>query len=148
MDAGFLFQHGKLVDELISQLTDKLGLDPGVAQTATQKAMSMIKENAGDDLFSQISGAVPGAEEAASAEPAPTSGGGMLGKLAGMASGALGGNAGSGLEMASALTSSGLKTDQVGGFMQTLIGFIKDKAGDSVVDQLLGKFPMLKQLIG
>ena len=136
------------MDELISQLTSKLGIDASVAQTATNKAMSMVKEHAGEDLFNQIADAVPGASEAAAEQPEPTAGGGMLGKLAGMASGALGGSAGSGLELGAALTSTGLKTDQVGGFMQTLVSFLKDKVGDEVMDQVLGKFPMLKQLIG
>lgn len=137
------------MDELIAQLTQKLGIDAGVAQTAANKAMAMVKEHAGDDLFNQISSAVPGADQAAAAEPADAAaGGGMFGKLASMASSAIGGDAGSGLEMASALTSSGLKTDQVGGFVQMLVTFLKEKAGDAVMDQVMAKFPMLKSLIG
>lgn len=136
------------MDELIAQLSQQLGIDASVARNATNKAMSMVKEHAGEDLFSQITNAIPEAEDAAAAEPTPGAGGGMLGKLAGMAAGALGGNAGGGLEMASALTSTGLKTDQVGGFVKTLLDFLRQKAGDGVVDQVLGKFPMLKQLLG
>lgn len=139
------------MDELIQQLTSKLGIDASVATAATNKAMALVKEHAGDDLFDKISAAVPGASEAvsqAAAAPAADDGGGMLGKLAGMASSALGGSAGGGLEIGAALSAAGLETDQLGGFLTTVIDFLKDKVGDEVVDQILSKVPMLKTLIG
>ena len=137
------------MDELIQQLTSKLGIDASVAKGATEKAMAMVKEHVGDDIFSKISSAIPGASDAASQGAAPASGGGgMLGKLAGMASSALGGSAGGGLELASSLTSAGVGTDKLGGFVSMLVEFIKEKAGKEVMDQVLAKFPMLKTLIG
>lgn len=141
------------MDELIQQLTSKLGIDPSVAGNATNKAMAMLKEHAGDDLFGKISSAVPGASEAATqgaAEEGPDAGGGggMLGKLAGMASSALGGSAGSGLELGAVLSGAGLTTDQLGGFVSTVVEFLKDKVGDEVMEQVLAKFPVLKSLLG
>ncbi len=142
------------MDELIQQLTSKLGIDASVATAATGKAMAMVKEHAGDDLFNKISAAVPGVGEAAqqaAEEPATAAaagGGGMLGKLAGMASGVLGGSAGSGLEMGAALSAAGLQTDQISGFASTIVAFLKEKVGDEVMDQILSKVPMLKSLIG
>jgi hypothetical protein len=140
------------MDELIQQLTDKLGIDPSVANAAVGKAMALVKEHAGDDLFGKISDAIPGASEAAhqgAAAGLPSEGGGgMLGKLAGMASSALGGSAGAGLEMGAALNRAGLDTDQMSGFLSTVIAFLKEKVGDDVVEQVLAKFPMLKSLLG
>ncbi|MGB7343813.1 MAG: DUF2780 domain-containing protein [Pirellulaceae bacterium] len=140
------------MDELIQQLTSKLGIDPSIANAATGKAMAMVKEHAGDDLFAKISGAIPGAGEAAAnanvAPAAEAGGGGLLGSLTGMASGLLGGKAGDALGMASALNSTGLKTDQLGGFASTLVSFLKEKVGDDVVNQILAKVPMLKGLLG
>ncbi|KAA1259515.1 hypothetical protein LF1_20490 [Rubripirellula obstinata] len=140
------------MDELIQQLTAKLGIDESVAQAATGKAMAMVKANVGEDLFSKISSAVPGASDVADAgaeEALPSEGGGgMLGSLAGMASKALGGSAGSGLELGAALGDAGLPTDQMGSFVSTIVEFLKDKVGDEVMDQVLAKFPMLKTLIG
>ena len=147
-------QHGKWVmEELIKQLTDKLGVDSSIASAATGKAMAMIKDQAGGDLFSQISGAIPGAEEAAQAGAEETGeaaggGGGMLGSLASMASSALGGSAGDALGMASKLSDAGLEASQMGGFAETIIAFLKDKVGDEILDQILAKVPMLKGLIG
>ena len=138
------------MDELIQQLTSKLGIDPSVANAATGKAMAAVKEHAGDDLFSKISGAVPGAAEAAEtaeAAPAAEAGGGMLGSLTGMASGMLGGSAGGALSLATSLSSSGLEADQMGGFATTIVEFLRAKVGDGVVDQILEKVPMIKGLM-
>ncbi|TWT50709.1 hypothetical protein Pla22_34520 [Rubripirellula amarantea] len=140
------------MDELIAQLTSKLGIDESVANLATGKAMAMVKQHAGDDLFAKISSAIPGAADIASSAASdaaePVEGGGMLGKLAGMASSALGGSAGGGLELGAALTSAGVEPDKMGGFVTMLIQFLKDKVGDEVTEQILAKFPMLKTLLG
>lgn len=142
------------MDELIQQLTSKLGIDASVATAATGKAMAMVKEHAGDDLFEKISAAIPGASETAAqgaAQPAAASaetGGGMLGQLAGMASSVLGGSAGGGLEIGAALSAAGLSADKMGDFATTLVEFLKDKVGDDVTEQILGKIPMLKSLLG
>ncbi len=138
------------MDELIEQLTSKLGIDPSVASAATDKAMALVKQHAGDDLFSKISAAIPGATEAAQqgASAEASDAGGMLGKLAGMASSALGGSAGGGLELGAALSSAGLDADKMGGFVAMIIEFLKDKVGDDVMEQVIAKFPMLKTLLG
>lgn len=141
------------MDELIQQLVDRLGIDADTAQGATGKAMALIKENAGDDLFAKISAAIPGISEAAEAgqagsEPATEGGGGLLGSISSMASSVLGGSAGDTVGLASMLSSSGLKGDQIGGFVTTIVEFLKDKLGDEMVDQLLAKVPMLKTLVG
>jgi hypothetical protein len=141
------------MDELIKQLVEKLGIDADTATAATGKAMAMVKQQAGDDLFSKIAGAIPGAGEAADtafAEPAADSagGGGLLGSVAGMASKVLGGSGGDTINLASALAASGLKADQIGGFLSTIIDFLKDKLGEETVDQLLAKVPILKTLVG
>lgn len=141
------------MDELIEQLTSKLGIDSSVANAGVSKTMAMLKDQAGDDLFGKISGMIPGAAEAADADPGVASagaadGGGMLGKLAGMASAALGGQAGGGLEMASALASTGIDAEKLGPFITMVVEFLKDKLGDDVLDEILSKFPMLKTLLG
>ncbi len=104
------------MDELIKQLTSKLGIDESVATGATA--------------------------------PAAAAGGGMLGKLAGMASTALGGSAGSGLELASSLTNAGVETDKLSGFVTMIVNYLKENVGDEVMDQVMAKFPMLKSLLG
>ncbi|MCA9197758.1 MAG: DUF2780 domain-containing protein [Planctomycetales bacterium] len=139
------------MEELIQQLTNKLGMDASVASQATGKAMAMLKQHAGDDLFGKISSAIPGAAEAAeqgASEGAGGGGGGIVGKLTGMASSMLGGSAGSGLELGAALSSAGVDSSQMDDFASTIVQFLKDKAGNDVVEQILAKVPMLKNLLG
>lgn len=139
------------MDELIEQLTSKLGIDSSVAKMGVGKTMSMLKDQAGDDLFGKIAGAIPGAAQAAQGEAssaAAPAGGGLLGKLAGMASSAIGGGGGSGLELGAALAGAGISSDKLGPFLSMIVGFLKDKVGDEVMDQVMAKFPMLKTLLG
>ncbi|TWU03113.1 DUF2780 domain-containing protein [Neorhodopirellula pilleata] len=140
------------MDELIQLITKQLGIDSSIASTGISKTMAILKDQIGDDLFGQIAGAIPGVTEAARSGAEDSgggaSGGGMLGKLAGMASAALGGNAGGGLELASALSAAGIDADKLGPFITTIVGFLKERLGDDVVDQILSKLPMLKTLLG
>ncbi|MEZ6089792.1 MAG: DUF2780 domain-containing protein [Pirellulaceae bacterium] len=140
------------MDELLHQLSDRLGIDLSTAQGVTGKAMSMIKQNVDASTYRQLSSSIPGLDSIIRAEETQTSdtggGGGLMGKLAGMASSMLGGSAGNALEMGAALTAKGLPTDKLGEFVQMLIAFIKDKAGDSVLEQVYAKYPMLKSLLG
>ncbi len=140
------------MDELIQQLVDKLGIDPGTANAATGKAMALVKEHSGEDLFSKISAAIPGAasaaEGAADTTSGATEGGGLLGSVASMASNLLGGSGGDAVGLASTLGASGLKADQIGGFVSTIVEFLKEKLGEETTDQILAKVPMLKSLLG
>ncbi|QDS87789.1 hypothetical protein EC9_19710 [Rosistilla ulvae] len=138
------------MDELLQQLTDRLGIDPSTAQGVTGKAMAMIKENVDESTFKSLASSIPGLDSIITAGETHDSGepsGGLLGKLAGMASGMLGGSAGNALEMGAALSEKGLPTDKLGEFVTMLIAFIKEKAGDDVLEQVFAKFPMLKSLI-
>ena len=139
------------MDELIKLITSQLGIDASVANSSVGKLMALLKENVGSELFEQIAGAVPGAESAAtqaaqSSEPA--AGAGLLGKLTGMASSMLGSKAGGGLEIASALASSGIPTDKLGPLVNLVLEFLKGKLGEETVDQIVGKLPMLKAVLG
>jgi len=140
------------MDELIAMLTSKLGIDASTASAGVNTIMSFLKENVGDDLFDQTASSVAGAGDAAAAGEADSdgspAGGGLLGKLTSMASTALGSQAGGGLEIASSLASSGIDAEKLAPFVSTVVDFLKEKLGDDVVDQVLGKLPMLKTLLG
>ncbi len=138
------------MNELIEKLTSQLGIDSSVATKIAGQAMAMIKDKVSPEIFSQISAAVPGLSNAAeSAEKAATSSsGGMLGALSGVASKFLGNDAGEVMELGATLKSAGLEADQMGGFANTVIEFLKEKVGNDVIDQVLSKVPMLKSLLG
>ncbi len=135
------------MDELIKQLTSQIGIDSSTANQAVGTVMSLLKKEGGDDLFSKIAAAIPGAQAAADTTPAPTEsagGGGLLGSVMGM----LGGSAGKGLALAAALKGLGISEDKLASFASIVIDFIKQKAGPDVVNQLIAKLPMLKAMLG
>lgn len=140
------------MDELIEKLASQLGIDKSTAASAAGKAMAMVKENAGDDLFQKMSGMIPGlsdSAEAGAAEAADESGGGgLMGAISGLAGGLLGDSAGDAAKMTQSLTSSGLEMGQLGGFAATVVEFLKDKLGDDLLQQVLSKVPALKGLLG
>ncbi|HBJ33922.1 MAG TPA: hypothetical protein DDZ51_03980 [Planctomycetaceae bacterium] len=135
------------MDELIKQLTSQIGIDKSVAGQAVGTVMSLLKKEGGDDLFSKIAAAIPGAQAAADTSPSPTEsagGGGLLGSVMGM----LGGSAGKGLALAASLKGLGISEDKLGSFATIVLDYIKQKAGPDVVNQLVAKLPMLKALLG
>lgn len=140
------------MDELIEQLTSKLGIDASTAKSVTGRTMKALEENVGGDLFSKISSSIPGVGDmisqfGGSGSQQSAGGSSMLGKLAGMASSMIGGKAGGGLELGATLAEAGLKPEKLGSVLTMIMDFIKDKAGAEVVDQVLEKFPMLKMLL-
>ncbi|TWU42530.1 DUF2780 domain-containing protein [Novipirellula artificiosorum] len=137
------------MDDLIQKLSAQLGIDADTANAATGQAMAMLKNKVGGDLFEKISGAIPGAENAAAAatEKANESDAGVMGALSGMASKVFGSSAGEAMELDATLKSAGLSADQMGGFANTVIEYLKDKLGDDVLNQILAKAPMLKNLL-
>lgn len=143
------------MDELIEQLTSKLGIDAQVARNATGKTMQSLQSNLDSDLFAKITAAIPGIQDmirsagasAGSSTAASTDGGGLLGQIAGMASKVLGKDVSGGIELGTSLTEGGLPKDKIASFIALIVNFIKQKAGDEVMNQILAKFPMLKVLL-
>lgn len=135
------------MDELIKQLTAQVGVDSATANQAVGTVMALLKKEGGSDLFGKIAAAIPGAQAAADATPAPTDasgGAGLLGSVVGM----LGGSAGKGFALAAALKALGIREDKLPSFANILLNFLKEKAGPDVVNQLIAKLPMLKSLMG
>ena len=65
-----------------------------------------------------------------------------------MASSAIGGSGGDGVELAGLLSGAGIGADKVAPFLGSLVGFIKEKAEDSVISQITDKIPALKDALG
>ena len=135
------------MDELIKQLTARIGVDSGTANQAVASVMSLLKKEGGDELFAKIAAAIPGANAAADSTPDPTTmGGGSV--LFGSVMGMLGGSAGKGVALAAALKTIGIGEDKLPEFASTVVNFVKEKVGPDVVQQVLAKLPMLKQFVG
>ena len=139
------------MDDFIQSVTSQLGIDESTAKSATGTALGFLKNGLGDQ-FSAVAEKLPGAEDLISSAPASdasdSGGGGLLGSLKDAASSMLGGGAGEGIELMSALQNAGLSAEQGGSFVTMLIDFIKSKVGDGVMAQITEKIPMLKTLVG
>ncbi|TWT66447.1 DUF2780 domain-containing protein [Allorhodopirellula solitaria] len=136
------------MDELIKLISSQLGIDSKTANAALSRVMALLKSQIGSQLFAQVAGAVPGAEKAAAEAPDPAAGGGLLGKLTSSVSSMFGGKSGAGMEMASALASTGVDVDKIGPMLKTVFAFLREKLGDETVEQIIAKLPMLKSLMG
>lgn len=129
------------MDELIKQLISQLGMNSNSASQALGSVLSLIKKQGGDEVFSKLSSALPDVSKLADAAPELKSGG-LLSSILSMFGG------GKTAMLAAALKSAGLKPDQFGSFAKMVVNFIKEKAGQQVLDQILARVPMLKSIIG
>lgn len=122
--------------ELVSMLTQSLGVNESQAKGGAGLLFGMAKEKLGGD-FGQVEAAVPGMDNLLAAAPEV---GGKAGALGGMAQ-ALGGGAGqlgSLAGLAAEFSKLGLDSGMVGKFIPVLLSFVQSKGGDSVKNLLAG----------
>ena len=129
------------MQEFVSKVTDRLGLDKGEAESATGGILGLLKAHGKSADFDALKSKVPGVEEMLG--KAKTGGG--LGGLMGSLSGMLGGKGGGAISAAGVLGSLGGKA---GDFVSMLGGYLTQKAGENVVGRLFGSVPELKKLLG
>ena len=140
------------MEEFIANVAKQLGIDQAIAKSATSQVLKFIQDQLGDEsssLLSKLAGAdalVSGATNSGGGDAG--GGGGMLGSLSKMAFSAIGGSAGEGLELAGKLKIAGLGVDQAAPFLTSFTGFVKQHAGEAVIDQVAEKIPALKELLG
>ncbi|MFN3197709.1 MAG: DUF2780 domain-containing protein [Bradymonadia bacterium] len=147
-----------MIDGFISEAASKFGIDPSTARSLTGGLLKAVKGEAPEEDFNAVADQVPGMAELANedAEESGGGGGGLLGGLGGgglgglmgAATSVLGGEGGGITQLMTLFSSSGLGADQAGGFVQMLVGFLKNKVGDDLVQKLVSKVPMLGQFLG
>lgn len=145
------------MQEFIAMAASKFGLGEGDASNLTGGILGQIKEHVSGADFSALADKVPGLDAlASSAEDAAPAGGG--GGLLGGLSGALGGGGGllGGLAekvggaagIMGLIEKSGLSMDQAGGFLSSLVAWLKEKAGGGIIEKIVAQVPALKGLLG
>ena len=152
-----------MIEQFIAQAAEKFGIDADTTRNLTGQLLAMFRDDGDDEDFNALAEAVPGAAELAEGS-APAAkeesgggllggfggfgggGGGLLGGLADKAAGALG--AGGIADMIGKFSGAGLDLDSAGGFVQSLVAFLKDKVGDDLVAKLASKVPGLGSLLG
>ena len=122
------------MDELITRITDSVGIDADKAQSAVGMILGFLQSEGPQDKIAEMLGAMPGAQDLIDAA---SGGGGGLGSLLG------GGVMGLGQK----LMGLGLGMGEISGISKETISFAKEKAGDGPVDEVIASIPGLSQFV-
>jgi predicted lipid-binding transport protein (Tim44 family) len=155
------------MQEIIDQIAARLGIDQAVADKSVAMIVNFIVTQVPADYAEMIKQNVPGFEElatvgAAQAEAADAAagGGGLMGALGGLMGGGglagalgglMGGSQGGGMAAAMALLGNlqqqGLDIGQIKEMATSLVGNLRQTAGDEAVDKLLAHIPGAEYLV-
>lgn len=136
------------MDEFITMITNQLGITEQQGRSATGGVLKLLKDKLDEGTFSDLLNQLPGAEGLVSqSESAPqglsSGGGGLMGSLTSMAGSLLGGKGSIVAQVGKTLSESGIGIDKAGGFLSTLVSFLKDKLGEDAFRALAEKLPEL-----
>lgn len=132
------------MEEFISSVTQKLGIDSATAGNAVSSLLGLIKKEGEPSAVKELLDKIPGASAMADEGGASGAGGGILGKVGGMLGGVLGGGAGA----LGDLAKSGLSPDKIPDFVKTFIDWVKQKVGPDIVNKIVASIPALKSIVG
>ncbi len=130
------------MNELITRLSEKVGIDPALAEKAVGMMLGFLQREAADGPVARMIESIPGASDlVARYNGEGTGGGGLLGGLMS----AIGGGGVMGLGQQ--LMSEGLGMGEITSLARETIGFAREKAGDEVVDEVVASVPGLSQFV-
>ena len=133
----------------LQEASTSLGVSTDSAQSATGTLLNLIRQQAGKNEAGALVDKIPGAASLLKETPVGGGGlGGMMGDLGKSLTGSLGGKLGGAATIMTALQGSGLDLNQSSKFVSMFFSFAKSQAGSDVVNQILGKMPEVKKLIG
>jgi hypothetical protein len=135
------------MQEFIQSAAQSIGVSGEATKSATGGLLNLIKKQAGQGDFDRLLGNLPGADAVASAasDSGSTS---MLGGIGKALGGALGGKLSGSASVLGVFEKSGLDLGQAGQLASMFFNFAKGKAGSELIDQILGKMPEIKKLLG
>ena len=126
------------MEELISRLVSKVGIDEEMAQGSVRIILSFLYQHGDTAKVAELASRIPGASayiEEGDADSSAT--------LAGLG-GLMGGGA---MEVLGKLQALGLGMGQIQGVTQETVGFAREKAGDAIVNDIVGSIPGLGQFV-
>jgi uncharacterized membrane protein YeaQ/YmgE (transglycosylase-associated protein family) len=134
------------MDDILRELSSRLGIAFDQAESGAGALLSFIGENASQLDFQQLLNSVP---EAASwmgktAMDGAMDGGGLFDQAAGL----LGGFVGSASGVLTALSRSGLNPEAAFRFVPEMLGLLQERAGGDLISRLMGSIPVLGEFVG
>jgi hypothetical protein len=131
---GGLLEHprGFLMEDLITRIATDAGIEPGIAKKSVGMILAFLRKEGPKDEVDALFAAVPGSADAAAGEDG--------GALAGAMGGGLMGLAGQ-------LTGLGLGMGEMQTIGQQVFAYVREKAGDERVGQIVLAIPGLAQFL-
>ena len=130
-----------MLDELISRLTQNVGLDAATARKAVGLILAFLRREGPPEEVGRLFAAMPGAETVADEAAASAPKGGVMGGLAGMMGG------GGLMALAGQLTGLGLSMGQMQALGREVFAFGREKAGEDTMGAIVGAVPGLGQFV-
>jgi|LSQX01.2.fsa_nt_gb hypothetical protein len=138
------------MNDFVKQAVSKLGLDVETAQSGAGALFKAARNNLSSEDYAKLSENVEDVDGLIAKSPqeggADEGIGGMAKGLLGKATEALGGDKGGSLGIGALLGAAGISTDQMPGFVNMFIDYIRDKVGSDVAGNLLSKMSGLLDL--
>jgi hypothetical protein len=126
------------MDELINRITAKVGVDADTARSAVRIILSFLAQQGDKDKVTALARAIPGADQYI--EMTEDDSASLLGGLGGL----MGGGA---MAVLGKLQGIGLGMGQIQGVTKETVAFAREKAGDDVVNDIIGSIPGLSQFV-
>lgn len=131
--------------DFLSEIAARCGISPEQARQGMAAVISLVKDKVPADAVSSLKSAAHVTEQDVAAveavpDAAPTSSGGMLGTIAGMAAKYLG-EGGLAAALLGKLTALGFTPDQIASFGAVVLQQLKGQVPDEVLAQLGGLLP-------
>ncbi len=136
------------MEGFIEQIASKLGIDSAIAEKAVAVILNLLKQYAGDEKFSSLMAALPGANQML-ADSDTSSNSDIVGNLTGTLGELLGGG-GSGnplMELMSGMQSIGLDMDQAKTVGLDFLDHARETAGEDLVKNITDAVPGLNDFI-
>ena len=127
------------MDELLTRVTQKTGLEASTATKAIGIILAFLKKEGPQAEVNQLLAAIPGSEAAVAEAGSGGGGGGLMGMMGGMGGGvmALGGQ----------LMAAGVSMGQMQPLGRELFAYGREKAGEDVMGPIVGSVPGLSQFV-
>ncbi|MEM0899291.1 MAG: DUF2267 domain-containing protein [Pseudomonadota bacterium] len=122
------------MEELISRITENVGIDAEKAQSAVGMILAFLQKEGPEGSVEGMIEAMPGAQALIDGA---SGGGGLLGSM--MGGGVMG--------LGTKLMGLGLGMGEISSLSKETIAFAKEKAGDEPVDNVISSIPGLSQFI-
>lgn len=131
------------MNEVVTQIADRVGISPDLAEKALGMMLGFLQREADDGAVAKMIEAIPGGSDlVAQFNGEGASGGGLLGGLMS----ALGGGGGI-MGLGQQLMSEGLGMGEITALAKETISIAKQYAGEEVVDQVVASVPGLSQFV-